>query len=268
MNMKIPTSTARVQVEKAGAQAVAAQAITKAQLDALLRDPVLAPKERDTAKHILGALRAQLEIQGPDKAKLNAMIKLSGAMDTEVSVKDRINACQKAFAGGAIDEAMYRRLTSPKVGLRGRVGLYLDLAKTSRAVKHYGGVLAGASAAGPEVRLALEGKLRVAEGRMELLDSIAGKGLGPSLGERDDIQDKVMAGVAILAFLGGTVACTIAAGHALGADATNHLGFLKGELAVVTGLFAGGILAQVAVGLGDMVFPPVETAPPNTPVPA
>ena len=273
MNVKIPPSTARVQVEKAGAQAVAAKAITQAQLDALLKDPVLDTAERNVAGQMLGAVRA---LQSPrlDKAKNTAMTNLAVAVHNEVAVKDRIRACQKALAGGAIDEAMYARLTSPVVGFRGRVGLYVDARNASREVKRLADHVAGASGDKAGGRRELEGKLQVAQERSQLISAIANSGFGSSAEDRKTLARAINDDIDRFMFRAGSVVGTIAVGSSVFGSGGNWgdaiaLNLVVGVAeSVLLGLGIGSVAPFISMLTSETFFSELKAAPPNTPVPA
>ncbi|HEY4224124.1 MAG TPA: hypothetical protein VGO62_22370, partial [Myxococcota bacterium] len=155
-NKPLPTSTARVATEKAGAALVQQKLVTPEQLQALLKDPVLSSSERAQAAALVGALRARIETGALSTHVEGALKTFEGAVANEANASDRIGAARDALSNNAIDDALFARLSGAHVGLRGVLGLGTAL---TSAVVEAARLKPLADNAGPDTKAALDHKL-------------------------------------------------------------------------------------------------------------
>ncbi len=125
----VPPSTARVNLEKAGAALVDKQLVSAKQLRRIFGSGTITADERRVARKIIR--RAQDEIAtgglswGEARDAKRAVKELAAAVAVETSLARRIEDARLAFEGGLIDDQTYRAVTSEHPGLRARIAVWV-----------------------------------------------------------------------------------------------------------------------------------------------
>jgi hypothetical protein len=124
MTVQIPASKVRAESLHAAARATSQGLVSQAELDAIFAAPVITPAERTAARAIVNRLQTQLNEPTLASGRQQAAAALVDCLNGELAATPRVEVAHAALRAGAIDQAMYAKVTAREVGLLTRVALF------------------------------------------------------------------------------------------------------------------------------------------------